>query len=295
MSRTIYVELVASSRIANDLSAGGLFVNDDQLAIQDTCELVVFNDGGQLPLPAHVVYVDGNGGVGLELDGFGPELKAQIEALVEAGETATPVEAPPEPVAEPADAPAAVDLNDVDDSSDDAIDLGIDLGIDPDAAIDLEGEPGADVSERAPEIAAREKPEDRGQSLHERLRGLTLVQQHKRARLGDVAERRLLERMYGKNVWETLLRNPKLTPPEVARIARMGALPRPLIELIVGNGAWLQVPEVRRALLSNPRLGVDQIMRVLRLTSKIELKLAASQTVYPHAVRDAAKRLLKTE
>jgi len=124
---------------------------------------------------------------------------------------------------------------------------------------------------------------------------LTLVEQHKLARTGDVTERMLLERLYGKNVWETLLRNPRLTPPEVARIARMGALPRPLVELIVGNAAWLQVPEVRRALLSNPRLGTDQIMRVLRLISKVELKLAATQSTYPHAVRDVAKRMLKTD
>jgi hypothetical protein len=134
---------------------------------------------------------------------------------------------------------------------------------------------------------------DPPRALHERLRGLTLAQQIKKALSGELSERVLLERMYGKNVWEPLLRNPRLTAPEVARIARMGALPRPLLEQIVGNGAWLQVPEVRRALLSNPRLGTDQILRVLRLLPKHELKLAATQTAYPHAVRDAAKRLVR--
>jgi hypothetical protein len=130
-------------------------------------------------------------------------------------------------------------------------------------------------------------------TMHERLRGLTLVEQMKKCHSPDPSERMLLERMYGRNVWEHLLRNPRLTAPEVARIARMGALPRPLIELVVSNGSWLAVPEVRRALLSNPRLGADQILRVLRLVPKHELKVTASQTVYPHAVRDAAKRLLR--
>jgi hypothetical protein len=73
----------------------------------------------------------------------------------------------------------------------------------------------------------------------------------------------------------------------------MGALPRPLVEIIVGNGAWLQIPEVRRALLSNPRLGVDQITKVLRLMPKHELKLATMQTAYPMSVRDTARRLIK--
>jgi len=130
-------------------------------------------------------------------------------------------------------------------------------------------------------------------NVHERLRGLTLAQQVKLAHNGEVSERIVLERMYGKNVWEALLRNPRLTGPEVARIARMGALPRPLMEIIVGNGGWLQIPEVRRALLSNPRLGTDQIIKILRMLPKHELKLAAMQTAYPHAVRDVAKRLIK--
>ena len=76
----------------------------------------------------------------------------------------------------------------------------------------------------------------------------------------------------------------------------MGALPRPLLEIIVGNGAWLQIPEVRRALLSNPRLGTDQITRVLRLMPKHELKLAAMQTAYPHGrCATPRSRLIKGE
>jgi hypothetical protein len=104
-----------------------------------------------------------------------------------------------------------------------------------------------------------------------------------------------LERLYGKTVWEALLRNPRVTHPEVARIARMGALPRPLLELIVGNTAWLRSPEVRRALLSNLRLTPDMITRVLRLLPKHELRLVPQQTAYPHPVRDVARRILKTD
>ena len=130
-------------------------------------------------------------------------------------------------------------------------------------------------------------------NVHERLRGLTLVQQIKLAGHGETSERIVLERMYGKTVWDPLLRNPRVTTPEVARIARMGGLPRPLIELICNNGAWLQIPEVRRALLSNPRLGTDQAIRIVRLLPKHELKLACTQVSYPQVVREAAKRVLR--
>ncbi|HMG22019.1 MAG TPA: hypothetical protein VK607_11900, partial [Kofleriaceae bacterium] len=126
-------------------------------------------------------------------------------------------------------------------------------------------------------------------------RGLTLAAQIKLAAAGDLNERVVLERLYGKNVWEPLLRNPRLTAPEVSRIARFGSLPRVLLELILGNGAWLQIPEIRRALLANPRLGNDQIVKLLRLSPKYELRIAATQTAYPPAVRNAARLLLRSE
>lgn len=147
--------------------------------------------------------------------------------------------------------------------------------------------------EPEPDDAADDAERRAPGGMHERLRGLTLPQQLKLAHTGEVQERIILERIYGKTVWEPLLRNPRVTPPEVARIARMGALPKPLLELICTNGAWLQIPEIRRALLSNPRLAVDQILRVLRLMPKHEVKIAASTMAYPHAVRDAAKRVLR--
>lgn len=158
--------------------------------------------------------------------------------------------------------------------------------------------PAAPEPEAAPAPPEDTSAEDEAEikkygNVHERMRGLNLADQLKIAKTGEVAERIVLERLYGKNVWEPLLRNPRVTGPEVARIARMGALPRPTLEIIIGNGGWLQIPEVRRALLTNPRLGVDHITRILRLLPKHELKLAATATIYPFGVRDVAKRLLK--
>jgi hypothetical protein len=147
-----------------------------------------------------------------------------------------------------------------------------------------------------PELSEEENadPEKKKKALalHQRLRGLNFAQQVKHASSPDPQERIMLERFYGKAVWEPLLRNPRLSPPEVARIARMGQLPKQLLEVICNNGAWLQIPEVRRALLSNPRLTTDQIVRVLRHLPKPELKVTSTQAVYPHAVRDVARRML---
>ena len=131
-----------------------------------------------------------------------------------------------------------------------------------------------------------------GPSRHERMRRLSQIEQQKIARRGELNDRVMLERLYGKAVWDSLLRNPKLTVPEVARIARKGTVPRPLLELIVDNNSWIQAATVRRALLSNPRVNGEAIMKLMRITPKHELKTILKSTAYSPQVRDAAKKVL---
>lgn len=149
----------------------------------------------------------------------------------------------------------------------------------------------ADLANGTPVPATRTS----ARSPHERMRGLTMAQQMKVAREGDVNERIILERIYGKSVWDALLSNPRLTHPEVARIARMGQLPRPQLEQIVANGHWIASPQVRRALLANRRLTRVMVDKILRATPKHELTLMPKQTAYPSSVREAARKLLKRQ
>lgn len=158
----------------------------------------------------------------------------------------------------------------------------------PSADAAPEPEPEHSVAQDEPEA----EPEHHAPAhVHERLRGLPVVEQLKVAREGNLSERVVLERLYGKTVWEALLRNPHLTVPEVCRLARLGTMPRPLLELLMGNPAWLQVPQVRRALLANPRLSADMIHKVLQLLPREELKVVPQTTAYPAAVRMAAKAM----
>src|SRR3569623_3046938 len=261
----VALDLDGKHELARDLAAGGVFVPGAAVALNDECELLLRGGHGEeLRVAASVVFVNA-AGAGLQLVGCDAEMKQRIAALANLPAPAAAPAARPANHAEPEPPPA-------DDEPE------------PPPADDEPESPPAD--EDAESAAVRK-------NMHERLRGLTLVQQLKYARDGEMAERILLERIYGKAVWEALLRNPRITGPEVARIARMGSLPRPMIELIVDNGAWLQIPEIRRALLSNPRLGTDQIQRVRRLMPKHELKLATIQTAYPMAVRNTARSMLK--
>jgi hypothetical protein len=126
-----------------------------------------------------------------------------------------------------------------------------------------------------------------------KLRNLTPEQRIHYARSHLQEERVLLERLYGNAVWELLLHNPKITVPEVARMARKGSMPRPLLDFISDNEQWVRHSLIRRALLANPRLTGDAITKVLRSLPPRELKLVPQQTAYPPAVRQAAARLMK--
>ena len=126
-----------------------------------------------------------------------------------------------------------------------------------------------------------------------KLKNLTPQQRMSFARSSIQEERVLLERIYGSAVWELLLHNPKITIPEVARMARKGTMPRPLLETIADNEQWIRHSLVRRALLANPRLGSDATIKVLRTLPPRELKLVPQQTAYPPSVRQAATRLMR--
>lgn len=151
----------------------------------------------------------------------------------------------------------------------------------------------ASHQEPAPQAQEEEGFKPAAAAIADRLRNLSTAEQLKVAREGGLPQRVALERIYGKAVWEALLQNPRVSPPEVARIARMGMAPLPVLELICGNAAWLAAGEVRRALLSNPRLGEDSMMRVLRAMPRHELSAIATQTAYAQKIRKAAKGLLQ--
>ncbi|MEM9192092.1 MAG: hypothetical protein AAGF12_23165 [Myxococcota bacterium] len=126
-----------------------------------------------------------------------------------------------------------------------------------------------------------------------RLKPLTMNEKLKLARTSaSLTDRTALERMLDRSGWEALLQNPRITIPEIARIARKGTVPRPLIEQIVDNGRWSRNATVRRALLSNPKLTRGLVLKILRQTPRHELKLVPKQTAYPPLVRSVAKELL---
>jgi hypothetical protein len=130
-------------------------------------------------------------------------------------------------------------------------------------------------------------------ALQDRIRAMSAAEQQKLAMNGGMQERIVLERTFGGNVWEGLLSNPRITIPEVAKIARKGTLPRPLVENIAGHASWLAAAEVQRALLGNPRTSTAIASKILSMMSRADLILVPQQTAYPQSIRQMARKLLQ--
>jgi hypothetical protein len=271
----VEIDLTApgAGRHAAELARGKLSVMGAARAVGDTCELVI---RGHRAIEVHAQVEEASE------DGMVVALPLDVELLERLVAIASSA---------PRLGGGCADTHTGTDTDRDADDLGAAGDGRDDDDHDNDGDPAA--GDATPGGAHGGARRDRAKNVYQRLRGLTLIAQYRLARQGELHERIALERMYRNQVWEPLLRNPRITPPEVARIARMGNLQRPQLEQICGNATWLNVPEVRRALLSNPRLGADAIPRVLRQLPAHELKLVPAQTAYPYAVRECARRLLR--
>jgi len=151
-----------------------------------------------------------------------------------------------------------------------------------------------EASRRLRAFAEEEKPEKEAKpsdNIHTRVRSYSIAEQLRAAREGDYSERAALERVYGKAVWDVLLHNPRITAPEITRMARNPKLPKHLVDTITANAGWLSSSELRRSLLMNPQVTGASMEKVLRAMPKLELTRVASMPSYPMAVRQAAKRM----
>lgn len=280
--------------IEQSLRCGRAFLSQPSpLPVLSDCVLVLVHPehGGELRLPAQVVMANEHG-TGLSLTTLTAEHMSELSAFADSAPL--PLAPPPATTLPPSTAAdeegaaeADADSGLQDTLSDPLSDQGLDSleGLDFPRSDEQDLEYGDEHSSRPIEL--------QNESRQERLRHLSPAEQLKVARRGELADRLAVERMYGKQVWEALLQNPRLTIPEVAKIARKGTVPKPLLDVIVDNSGWIKADAVRRALLTNPKVGADSVMKLLRLTSKHELKLIEKGTAYGASVREAARKLLR--
>lgn len=106
---------------------------------------------------------------------------------------------------------------------------------------------------------------------------------------GDLTERTLLYRMYGKLVFDGLLRNPRITDAEVAKLAKLATIATHQLLAITRKGEWLRIERVRNALLGNPRLPANVAVKLVSTLSKHELRPLLQRRDLPPPVQAAIR------
>jgi hypothetical protein len=148
-------------------------------------------------------------------------------------------------------------------------------------------------------LLARDEPEpadepadDRNQNAWDRMRALSQMEKILLAVKAERSERALLLQDNDPRVLLSLLRNPRLTVEEVARLAKSSFLTYQIADVIVKAGQWMSSLEVRVGLIHNPKTPPAFALRILPTLPDAEVRTIARAGTNM-ALKQAALRRLQ--
>jgi len=140
-------------------------------------------------------------------------------------------------------------------------------------------------------VPTAEEPE-KSQSTWDRMRALSQMEKLLLAVKADRSERALLLQDNDPRVLLSLLRNPRLTVDEVARMAKSSFLTYQIAETIMKTGQWMSSLEVRQALIYNPKTPPAFALRILPTLPDADVR-AIARAGTNMALKQAALRRLQ--
>lgn len=167
------------------------------------------------------------------------------------------------------------------DGYDDAARAALESGRERDGerAVDDEGDaPGGDAA--------------RGRTAWDRIRGLSQMEKILLAVKAERSERALMLQDNDPRVLLSLLRNPRITIEEVARMTRSPFLTYQVAEAIMKSAQWMASPEVKVGLVNNPKTPQAFALRILPLLPDNEVR-AVARNGTSMALKQAALRRLQ--
>ncbi|HEU4889168.1 MAG TPA: hypothetical protein VFV49_14880 [Thermoanaerobaculia bacterium] len=142
------------------------------------------------------------------------------------------------------------------------------------------------------EAGAEEDTPERRQNTWDRMRGLSQMEKLLLAIKAERSERALLLQDNDPRVLLSLLRNPRLTVDEVARIAKSPFLTFQVADVIVKTTQWMSSLDVRLALIRNPKTPPAFALQILPSLPDAEVRSIARAGT-SMALKTAALRRLQ--
>lgn len=150
-------------------------------------------------------------------------------------------------------------------------------------ALAIEGDPDERLARLAPPpVAAEAEPEperepdtEKRENAWDRMRSLSQMEKILLAVKADRAERALLLQDNDPRVLLSLLRNPRLTVDEVARLAKSSYVNYQIAEVILKASQWMSSLDVRVGLVHNPKTPPAFALRILPTLPDSEVRAIA--------------------
>lgn len=140
--------------------------------------------------------------------------------------------------------------------------------------------------------AVSEGEEERSGNAWDRVRALSQMEKLLLAVKADRSERALLLQENDPRVLLSLLRNPRLTVDEVARLAKSSFLTYQIADVIMKATQWMSSLDVRLGLIHNPKTPPAFALRILPTLPETDVR-AIARSGTNMALKQAALRRLQ--
>lgn len=133
----------------------------------------------------------------------------------------------------------------------------------------------ADADDLVRKLLAVPTAAESAQNAWDRMRSLSQMEKILLATKADRSERALLLQDNDPRVLLSVLRNPRLTVEEVARLAKSAFLNYQIADVIMKTGQWMANVDVRAGLVNNPKTPPAFALRVLPSLPVAEIRNVA--------------------
>ncbi|CAH2030374.1 hypothetical protein [Trichlorobacter ammonificans] len=129
-------------------------------------------------------------------------------------------------------------------------------------------------------------------SKYQQAQAMGIAEKIKMALTGDKEWRKILVKDSNKLVSSGVLKNPRLTEPEVLTILKSSIQNDEIIRIICANKEWVKNYQIRKALLENPKTPLSNALRFLGTMNEKDIAGYAKSRNISSVISTQAKRML---
>lgn len=153
-------------------------------------------------------------------------------------------------------------------------------------------EAASDLSDTSDLSEAEEEREKEYASKYQQAQAMGIAEKIKMALTGDKEWRTILVKDANKLVSSGVLKNPRLTEPEVLAILKSSVQNDEIIRIICANKEWVKNYQIRKALLENPKTPLSNALRFLGTMNEKDVAGYAKSRNISSVISTQAKRML---